>query len=321
MSVVHVGAYAWSYSNAGSSPSSSTSGSTSGSGVSVSVSNSPCSSCSAISTSVGSSLQANAYGGSMSVVHLGAYAWSFSNGGSSLSSSMSGATSAIGFNVSVGDVSCAHCSAVSTSGQNSFQANAYGGSMSVVHVGAYAWSCSNDGSSPSSSTSGSTSGSGFSVSVSDSPCSNCSAMTSSSTYLFQANAYGGSMSVVHVGAYAWSISNDGSSPSSSTCGSTSGSGVNVSVSNSTCFNCSAITTCYQNSNPANAYGGSMSVVHVGAYAWSFAAEGSFRLSSRSYSNSTRVINLSFSIANSSMLLTKASSSKCYKFKFSFSCHM
>ena len=185
--------------------------------------------------------------------------------------------------------------------------------MSVVHVGAYAWSYSQGGNSPSSSTCGATSASGVSVGISDTPCSNCSALTTSVRESYQANAYGGSMSVVHVGAYAWSYCQDASSPSSSMCGATSASGVSVGISGTPCSNCSALTTSGENSLQANAYGGSMSVVHIGAYAWSSPFVGSFDTFSLSFCDTTRVTDLSVIIADSSMLLTKAVSSKHRQF--------
>jgi hypothetical protein len=205
----HVGAYAWSRSSATKSSSSSTCEATSASGVSVSVSDAPCYNCSALITSNRGSNQANAYGGSMSTMYIGANAWSFSIADSSPSSSVCGATSASGVSVSVSDAPCFNCSALTTSG-DSYQANAYGGSMSVVHVGANAWSCSERNSSRSRSI-GVTSASGVSVSVSDAPCFNCSALiTSGVTNSFQANAYGGSMSVVNIGSRAWSLAAVGS---------------------------------------------------------------------------------------------------------------
>jgi hypothetical protein len=105
-----------------------------------------------------------------------------------------------------------------------FGGSVYGGSFSF-HVGAYSWSYSQDINNHSSRTCGATSASGVSVSVSDAPCSNCSALTTSGIDSLQVNAYGGSMSVLHVGAYAWSYSLAASSPSSSTCGATSASEV------------------------------------------------------------------------------------------------
>jgi hypothetical protein len=117
------------------------------------------------------------------------------------------------------------------------------------------------------------------------------------------------MSVVYIGANAWSYSQADSSRSSSS-GVMSASGVSVNISDAPCSNCSALTTSVLESYQANAYGGSMSVVYIGSRAWSLAAVGSFALLSRSFCNSTWVIDLSVFIADSTTLLTKAVSSKC-----------
>jgi hypothetical protein len=73
------------------------------------------------------------------------------------------------------------------------------------------------------------------------------------------NAYGGAFSL-YLGGYAWRFS-DGSS---STSGSTTASGVLVSVSDVNSSDCSATTTSQRG---ANSYGGSMSV-YIGAYTFS-----------------------------------------------------
>jgi hypothetical protein len=242
MSVVYLGANAWSYTKAGSS--SSKCEATSASGVGVNVSGTPCSNCSALTTSGARSFQANAYGGSMSVVYLGANAWSFSDAGSS-SSSTCEATSASGVSVSVSGTPCSTCSALATSGFDSQQANAYGGSMSVVYFGAHSFSLSQVDSSKSSS-SGATSASGVSVNVSDAPCSNCSALTSSGNFSYQANAYGGSMSVFYIGSRAWSFAAAGSFGllSSSFCNSTWVIDLSVFIADSTTLLTKAVSSKY-----------------------------------------------------------------------------
>jgi hypothetical protein len=115
MSVVHVGASAWSHSDMDSSRSSS-SGATSASGVSVNISDAPCSNCSALATSGGNSYQANAYGGSMSVVYIGSRAWSFAVIGSFrlVSSSFCNSTWAIDLAVSIADSTTLLTKAVSS---------------------------------------------------------------------------------------------------------------------------------------------------------------------------------------------------------------
>jgi hypothetical protein len=72
----------------------------------------------------------------MSVLYVGAYAWSLSFAASSSSSSKCEATSASGVSVHVSDSACSNCRALSTSGRDSFGANSYGGSMSVLYIGA-----------------------------------------------------------------------------------------------------------------------------------------------------------------------------------------
>jgi hypothetical protein len=218
------------------------------------------------------------------------------------SGSTCGATTAVGVSASVSDSPCSNCSALTTSGDVSHQANAYGGSISVVFVGAYAWA-----SSYGTTTCGATSASGVIVAVSDTPCSNCSALTTSGSSSYQANAYGGSMSVVHVGGSAWTIHN---TAFNTTCGATSASRVSVAVSDTPCSNCSASTSSGKSSFQANAYGGSMSVVHVGGNAWNYVNSGSFYYYSRSHCDSTWVTDLSVFIADSASLLAKAFSSTC-----------
>ncbi len=271
MSVLYVGAYSWSYSDAVSSSSSSRCEATSASGVSILVSESTFSSCSASSSSGRGSYGANSYGGSMSVLYVGAYSWSFSNREFSSSSSRCGETSASGVSVQVSDLACRNCSASSMGGRRSFGVNSYGGSTSVLHVGAYSWSFSNAASSSSSSSCEATTASGVSVQVSDSAFSNCSALSIvESEISYAVNSYGGSTSVLYVGAYSWSFSNAASSSSSSRCEATTASGVSVQVNNSVCRNCSASSINRGASTfGGNSYGGSMSVLYVGAYAWSF----------------------------------------------------
>ena len=133
--------------------------------------------------------------------------------------------------------------------------------------------------------------------MSNAPSSSCSAVTTTTGGTsYGANAYGGSMSVVYVGAYAWSLSN--SYNSSSTCGATTASGVSVSVSNAPSSSCSAATTTSGSpSYGANAYGGSMSLVYIGGHVFSF-SNGAYLIVSASSCNSTQVARLSLSINSS-----------------------
>jgi hypothetical protein len=72
----------------------------------------------------------------MSVLYIGAYSWSQSDGGSS---STCEATTAIGVSVRVSGSMCYNCSAmvIASTSLGSYGANSYGGSMSVSHIGAY----------------------------------------------------------------------------------------------------------------------------------------------------------------------------------------
>jgi hypothetical protein len=270
----YIGAYAWSRS-ASNGTSSSSCGTTRVSGVIARIFNTTSNDISA-STTVrsASSRGANSYGGSLSVLYIGAYSWSFSGATSSSSRSSCGATSAGEVSVTVTDSACSNCSAMSTnSGGNLFGASSYGGSMSVLYVGSYAWSFS--ASAASSSTCGLTNASSVTIRASGLVCYNCSAVSHNSRSSTRgANSYGGSVSGLHVGAYAWSFSSGDSSSSSSICGETSVISASVHVHDSVCSNCVAHTSTTPSlgfSFGTNSYGGSMSVLHAGAYSFSFSS--------------------------------------------------
>ncbi len=317
MSVLYVGAYAWSFSDDASSSSSSRCGETSASGVSVQVNNSACRNCSASSINRGAStFGVNSYGGSMSVLYVGAYSWSFSMAASSSSSSRCEATSASGLSVQVNNSACRNCSASSINrGASTFGANSYGGSMSVLYVGAYAWSFSNGESSITSSSCEATHASGVSVQVSKSVCWNCIASSISedgtSLSTFGVNSYGGSMSVLYVGAYSWSVTDKISSSSSSKCGETSASGVSVLVSDLAFSSCSALSISGGNSFGANSFGGSISVSYIGASSYSLATAGDSLSLSRSIVEATRVLDLSIMIKKAAIADTEALSGECF----------
>jgi hypothetical protein len=215
---------------------------------------------------------------------------------------VAGATAADNISVSISNASCFGCSAVTSSEGFSRGANSYGGSMSVLHVGSYAWSYSYLAGSNSSS--GNTSISGVSVRVSNAGCFNCAAATSSRNDSFGASSYGGSVSVLYVGAHAWSYSRQ--ARSSSTSGNTSISGVSVSVSNVGCLNCTAATSSEGESLGASSYGGSVSVLHVGAFGYSYSG-GSASQWSSSVCDFTRAIGLNISVQTSDIRLSRASS--------------
>jgi len=168
------------------------------------------------------------YGGGVSV-YMGGYSSSFigsaADVGDTLVRNASVRVDTVAF------TSCSVNSAVNGSG------NAYGGSFSL-YLGGYAWSLTKDG--PISSKSGSTTASGVRVSISDVNSSNCSASTTGSPE--GANAYGGSMSVVYIGAYARSRCDIyATSHSLSECGKTDVSDLVLSMSSSRFAHSSAVS--------------------------------------------------------------------------------
>ena len=272
--------------------------------VSVAMDTTRFESCSAMRTNGVDVSGANVYGGSFSF-YIGGYTRSESVAGGN-SSSTCGATNVSGVFVRIQTTSSLNSRASTTAvGGFSDGANVYGGSMSVLYIGAYAWSFGDAASSSSSSKCEATSASSVSVQVSDSVCWNCSALsTSGGGGSFGANSYGGSMSVLYVGAYSWSFGLAASSNSSSRCEATSASGVSVQVSDSACWNCSALSTSGGGSFGANSYGGSISACYIGAFSYSFAL-GDGLVSSRSIVGATRVHNLLITIRNATMAYTEA----------------
>ena len=262
-----IGAYAWSFSSFFNS--SSACAATSASGLSVSVSDAPCSNC-GVSVSSGNSFAANAYGGSLSAMHIGAYAWSWSAAASS--SSACAATSASGLTVGVRNASCSTCNAIS-SALKSYAANAYGGLLSAMHIGAYAWSWSEG--TKSKSTCEATTANKLDVSVIDTQCSACIASVNGQYFQdlspislssWGANACGGLLSAMHIGAYAWSWSGN----SNSTCVATNAQGIVVDIRNVRCLGlCSALVVTTRMMYGGTARGGSNSLLHVGDVAWSW----------------------------------------------------
>ena len=303
----YIGAYAWSRSEASSSNSSC--GSTAVIGVDVRVKHATSVDCRAFThvrslpNSNSQSTGANSYGGAMSVLYVGAYSWSRSNAASS--SSKCEATNVSGVSVQISDSGCSNCSAVSSSLGDSVGANSYGGSMSALYVGAYSWSSSRSASS--SSKCEATNVIGVSVQISDSGCSNCSAVSSSERFAHGANSYGGAISVLYVGAYSWSRSN--AAYSSSKCEATNVSGVSVQVNNSGCTNCSAVSSTQRQSNGGNSYGGAMSVLFVGAYSYSL-SDGGSQMTCDSSVAATRVSFFSIAMTNSSFQHSMALFGEC-----------
>ena len=94
------------------------------------------------------------------------------------------------------------------------------------------------------------------------------------------------------------------------CGVTKANRVDVSVIDSFCQNCSAVTTNSGiDSFGVNSYGGSISAVYIGAYAYSFST-GLYLAVSTSHCNSTEVKGLMVSMSFLSFHQSKAVSRKC-----------
>lgn len=276
MSVLYVGAYAWTF---GMATSVSTSGPTTLSSVSIIVSNVLSSHSQALTqtyvfakfseTDQGRAFGADSFGGSMSILHIGSYSWSYCldlNGKTIGDSRSTGkATGVNDVIVSVSNSSFLNCSASTFNGEISSMANAYGGSTSVIHVGAFAFSYSPLNSS---STCGKTTAHNVSVSVTNFQGNNCSALSTSKKDAFGVNTFGGFLSVLHVGAYSWSSTGPKGQNSESSCEMTNASGFNVTVIKVSCHNCSAVRESgVGQGSAASSYGGSTSIVFVGAYAF------------------------------------------------------
>lgn len=229
--------------------------------------------CSAISASAGDLGSINAYGGSFSF-YIGAYAWSWSTDAGS--SSSCGVTRAHNVRVTIGGASCYDCSAVSNGNIVVRGSSSYGGSISALHIGAYAFSVST-GVGNSSSTCEATHANGVSVSVSDAPCTNCSAVVTSGDEIQGGGSIGGLLSALHIGAYACSFSIS-LGTSNSACGATIASDVVVNASDVPCINCRAMTSSGDSrSLDIFSLGGSISAIYVGARTCSAAFGLGFRV--------------------------------------------
>ena len=114
---------------------------------------------------------------------------------------------------------------------------------------------------------------GVSVSISDAPCTNCSAVVTSVLQIQGGGSIGGLLSALHIGAYAFSISVS-LGTSNSTCDATFASDVVVNASDVPCINCIAMTSSgVSTSFGVFSLGGSISAIYIGARAWSAAFNG------------------------------------------------
>ena len=279
----------------------------------------------------------------MSLVYIGAYAWSWNNGLLAESSSLSGVTTARDISVSLTDVASSSCVAattyfVGTAGDRFDRASglhgatSLGGSTSVLYVGAHVYSATDHTSVGYSSTSASraTTASSINLSITNASFTDCSAAISmtfpsnqTSIGSIVSNSFGGSLSILHLGAYAWSTSDLSSSSAS---GATSATNVSVSVSNSKSVRSNAVVTTNAISGGnyergeirgASSYGGSMSVVYVGAQVTSRSVGDSTSSFSAATCGPTSVTGLSLVIKNSTFTDSLASSRAYFALLISF----
>jgi hypothetical protein len=240
----------------------------------------------------------NAYGGGVSV-YIGGYFSSFVTTGTSASEADIGDTIVRNVSMTIHAAQFASCMS-NRSADNMLGGNVYGGSFSF-YTGPYVWSLNTAGSSKS--TCGVTTVSSVTVSISDSPSHNCIAVATSRRMSYGASTYGGSLSAMYIGGYSWSFSGGelAGFVSNSICGALNVNDIRVSISDSPCFNCGAVSTIGTESYGASSFGGSISAVHIGAYVWSF----SVYVLSDSTSAATSVSGLHISITNVSCINSRA----------------
>jgi hypothetical protein len=242
----------------------------------------------------------NSYGGAVSI-YMGGYSSSYN--GAAAAAAAVGDTVVRNVSVTLDTARFSSCSSRRQYVDYGFGANVYGGSFSF-YIGAYVWSLST---ASSSSACGATDVMGVDVRVRHVTSVDCSAMSSSDQF-YGANVYGGTMSVLYIGAYSFSRSSSDTSISKSEA--TSVSGVSVQVSDSGCSNCSAVSSS-NSSAGANSYGGAMSVLYVGVYSFSGSRGGAAeKIQSTSLVSTTQVNMLSIAIKNSSFDDSTALSGKC-----------
>ncbi len=174
---------------------------------------------------------------------------------------------------------------------SSFFGNAYGGGLSV-YIGAY--SSAHSFTENTLAAVSDTVARSVNVTLQHAQFTSCSLMRSIRA---AGNVYGGSFSV-YIGAY--SLSYTQSSRSWSESGTTTVIGASISVSDTSCYNCSAVTGsgAIDGSVGGSSHGGAMSAVYIGSYVWSIAAGDTYEGDSSSFCDFTRVIGLVVSISTS-----------------------
>jgi hypothetical protein len=290
----YIGAYAWSRSISQSS--SSKVAATAVSSVRVIVSNAVSSNCSAFVTTIFSeAYDVTAFGGSMSVLYIGAYASSYSPPSSSSASESTSVSDVI---VSVSNASCSNCSAQIICNPAVYNAKSCGGSMSVLHIGTFTFSSIN-------STSRAVTAASIIISVHRSSCVSCG------TYIisrrtFEGISCGGFMSLLHIGSYAETFARSFSSQSQAHA--TRAIDVSIRVSLILCLNCSAIISSNETLS-TKSYGGSLSAANIGADAFGY-CRGQDDISVVSNSSYTLVQELYIAIESSVFEKSVSSSSEC-----------
>jgi len=318
------------------SSSSSVSGNTTVSSTSYTISSNILTNCNATSSVTGEvSFGANVYGGGLSLA-LGAYSYSY--GGESSSSIVSGNTMVSSTSYTISSNNLTNCIAASlVTDASSVGANVYGGGMSLA-LGAYSFSYSFSCSyCSSSSVSGNTTVSSTSYTISSNILTNCNATSlvtvtggnTNGVNSYGANVYGGGMSLA-LGAYSlatpgWTrfqisyqlsegaysyVSEGGSSVS----GSTTMSSTSYTISSNILTNCnsaSLFTVTGGNTNGANVYGGGLSLA-LGAYSYSYGGFYSNGKGSRGIvSGNTTVSSTSYIISSNILTNCNATSLASY----------
>jgi hypothetical protein len=307
MSVLHVGAHAWSYGTLSETNCSAFVSTTDSSNLRVRIKNAPCFNCSASTFTGTESCSADAYGGSMSVLHIGGTAWSLAESVKSSTQSISESIFVSDAGIHIEDTPCVNCKSSSQTDVQSAGADSYGGAASVARIGAHTWSFCVELACNSNSSPANTSVFDFAISISNSTCINCSAVSRSQVYSSGASTYGGSTSVVHFGAYAYSFSNSTESSSRSSCGSTTSVNISISVVGMHCLNCKSEVTSIGSFDGGNSYGGSISLLYIGTYMFT-SCTGGIESLSLSQTLGSDLRNVSLSVSDSSFVDSSTSCS-------------
>ncbi len=238
----------------------------------------------------------NAYGGGVSV-YMGAYSTpNLGNG--------SGNTMVQNVSIVVDMVSFTTCSVSNTPAYVPGGGNTYGGGVSV-YMGAYAVGISV---SKTIVAAGDTTVQNVSIVVHKVAFTSCNVSTGTNSPYSSGNTYGGSLSF-YVGAYTWSFKGLGSNS-----GLTTATVLSLTINDTNSTDCSAVVQGNLQNLGANSYGGSISAVYIGAYAWNLnpgdtGNPGSIYGVSNAFCGDTSVTDLVISITGSTFINSLAASRK------------